>query len=229
MRTCYVIYRLASLADLHWTEQVVKGMTKTNDMFCIPYNTPCVVSGTETQRILIVTMRRLAEATMMMVLDHKGHILYANSGLAKMLGHQLKILKTKDITAIMPQPYGLMHVKWLKVTTSNSACLPLRVTPHCECNLSVIGHERLPPHAYDVLMVTMHVHCVMQDIDHMNAKATPASCRNGVSAMLQSATGGLIPVKCIIAPHTTGGHNNEVTYSVKVCCMSKCAYQHGVA
>lgn len=51
----------------------------------------------------------------MAAFDHKGHCVYANTPLASMLGYTLKVLRTKDITQLMAQPFGVMHLKYLKV------------------------------------------------------------------------------------------------------------------
>lgn len=81
-------------------------------MFCSHTHYP---AGTDAQRILVVCMKQLAETQPMGAFDHKGHCIYANSPLAAMLGYNLKVLKTKDITQLLPQPYGVMHLKHLKV------------------------------------------------------------------------------------------------------------------
>lgn len=47
--------------------------------------------------------------------DHKGRCLYANTPLAAMLGYTIKVLRSKDIAQLLPQPYGVLHLKWLKV------------------------------------------------------------------------------------------------------------------
>jgi PAS domain S-box-containing protein len=50
-------------------------------------------AGTDSQRLLVATMRRLTPAVMMMAINHKGRIIYANTQLANMLGYKLKALK----------------------------------------------------------------------------------------------------------------------------------------
>jgi hypothetical protein len=37
-------------------------------------------AGTESQRLLVVTMQRLSDPGMLMAVDHKGRLLYANAG-----------------------------------------------------------------------------------------------------------------------------------------------------
>lgn len=77
-----------------------------------------VCTGTESQRILVMSMKQLAETEPMGAFDAKGRCIYANSPLASMLGYKLKMLKTKDITQLLPQPYGVMHLKYVKVRAS---------------------------------------------------------------------------------------------------------------
>lgn len=50
-------------------------------------------TGTDTQKLLVATMRRLTPAVMMMAINHKGRIIYANTQLANLLGFKLKALK----------------------------------------------------------------------------------------------------------------------------------------
>jgi PAS domain S-box-containing protein len=65
-----------------------------------------------------MSMTRLAETPPMGAFDHKGRCLYANTPLAAMLGYTIKVLRTKDVAQLLPQPYGVLHMKWLKVRPS---------------------------------------------------------------------------------------------------------------
>lgn len=58
----------------------------------------------------------------MAAFDHKGRCLYANTPLASMLGYKLSVLRTKDISQLLPQPYGALHLKWIKVSVG---CQPI--------------------------------------------------------------------------------------------------------
>jgi PAS domain S-box-containing protein len=60
-------------------------------------------------------MRRLEDTPPMGAFDHKGRCVYANTPLAAMLGYTPKVLRGKDISQLLPQPYGVLHLKWLKV------------------------------------------------------------------------------------------------------------------
>lgn len=77
-----------------------------------------LLAGTETQRILVANMRRLADTSAMAAFDAKGRCLYANTPLASMLGFKLKDMRTKDISQLLPQPYGALHMKWIKVQSA---------------------------------------------------------------------------------------------------------------
>ena len=72
--------------------------------------------GTDTQRILVAQMHRRAETPAMAAFDPKGRCLYANTLLASMLGHKVKDLRSKDISQLLPQPYGALHMKWFRVS-----------------------------------------------------------------------------------------------------------------
>jgi PAS domain S-box-containing protein len=63
-------------------------------------------------------MRQLEETAPMGAFDQKGQLVYVNSPLAALLGYQLHMMKHKDITQLMPQPYGVFHLSYLKVITS---------------------------------------------------------------------------------------------------------------
>lgn len=60
-------------------------------------------------------MTRLADNTAMASFDSKGRCLYANTPLATLLGYKLPVLRSKDISQLLPPPYGALHMKWLKV------------------------------------------------------------------------------------------------------------------
>jgi len=78
------------------------------------------VTGTESQRILVMCMKQLGDTLPMGAFDHKGHCIYANTPLASMLGYKLKVLKSKDISQLLPQPYGVMHLKYVKVRVTGT-------------------------------------------------------------------------------------------------------------
>ena len=79
-----------------------------------------LIVGTEDQRILVLSMVRSAEVPLMAAVDHRGRLVYVNTQLANALGHKLKALKNKDITIIMPQPHGALHMKYIRVSSTFS-------------------------------------------------------------------------------------------------------------
>lgn len=80
----------------------------------MPVNIKLEMGGTETQRILVVTMKRLAATTPLLVFSSRGRVTYSNTSAANMLGYASADMKGKDISAFLPQPFGLLHHKWLK-------------------------------------------------------------------------------------------------------------------
>jgi PAS domain-containing protein len=73
------------------------------------------LGGSDSQRVVVVVMRRLEEARLMLATDHKGRLVYANTGLAAMLGYKLAALRTREFSTLLPAPYCAMHTKFIKV------------------------------------------------------------------------------------------------------------------
>jgi hypothetical protein len=77
-------------------------------------------AGTDSQRLLVATMRRLTPPVMMMAVNHKGRVIYANTQLATLLGYKLKQLRCAlcppaagwrlDNTAALPAPSSSGHL-----------------------------------------------------------------------------------------------------------------------
>jgi hypothetical protein len=90
----------------------------------------------------------------MAAVNHRGKLVYVNTQLANALGHKLKFLRHKDITTIMPQPHGALHLKYLRVSHVQSQCQNMMVA----CGASRICglHDEL-----DSLMVAEAV-CIME-------------------------------------------------------------------
>jgi hypothetical protein len=74
-----------------------------------------VLGGSDSQRLLVACMRRAEETRLMMAVDHKGRLAYANTGLATLLGFKLPALRAREFTTLLPPPYNVLHTKWLKV------------------------------------------------------------------------------------------------------------------
>jgi len=69
----------------------------------------------------VLHARVLAEATAVMVVDHKGRIIHANTKLASLLGHTVPNLTKMELKALLPQPYCQMHGAWFKVCPDGSS------------------------------------------------------------------------------------------------------------
>lgn len=75
-----------------------------------------VAAGTESQRILVLSMRRKQPGgEYLMVTDARGRISYATSHLAALVGHSPKAMKNMDVCRLIPQPMGLLHGGLFKV------------------------------------------------------------------------------------------------------------------
>ncbi|GBF92718.1 hypothetical protein Rsub_05087, partial [Raphidocelis subcapitata] len=70
--------------------------------------------GTDAERILVLNIKCLAPSGALMVVSHKGHIMYATSALASLLGFPAKQLTCMDLQALMPAPYSQLHAGFLK-------------------------------------------------------------------------------------------------------------------
>lgn len=82
--------------------------------------------------MLVAVMKKLSETVPMAAFDHKGRCVFANTPLASMLGFKLSVLRTKEISQLLPQPYGRLHMKWITVRMPGKGqagrCL---VGPYC--------------------------------------------------------------------------------------------------
>ncbi|WIA28374.1 hypothetical protein OEZ86_010920 [Tetradesmus obliquus] len=92
----------------------------------VPVSIKFEMGGTESQRVLVAVMKKLSETVPMAAFDHKGRCVFANTPLASMLGFKLSVLRTKEISQLLPQPYGRLHMKWITEAGSMSA----RQTPN---------------------------------------------------------------------------------------------------
>jgi nitrogen-specific signal transduction histidine kinase len=68
-----------------------------------------------TSHITATQARMLSEEAAVMVLDHKGHLLFATDKLAALLGHPVSALVKMELSALLPQPYCQIHGTWFKV------------------------------------------------------------------------------------------------------------------
>ena len=75
------------------------------------------ISGTQDQRLLMVSMKRLAATEALVVFDHKGVVMFANTPFASMLGYDVSSLMGRDISGFMEEPFSRLHKSWLKART----------------------------------------------------------------------------------------------------------------
>lgn len=73
--------------------------------------------GSEEQRLLVLSIHCLTDAMALMVVDHKGRIVYATTELAQMLGYPMKTLTELGLANIIPAPYAQLHPAYMKVST----------------------------------------------------------------------------------------------------------------
>lgn len=64
---------------------------------------------------MILHARVLTESEAVMVVDHKGRILFATDKLANLLGHPMAKLTKLELNNLIPQPICQMHGAWFKV------------------------------------------------------------------------------------------------------------------
>jgi PAS domain-containing protein len=99
-----------------------------------------VMGGSDSQRILLAIAQRLEETRMMLAVDHKGRLVYANTGLASLLGYKLAALKGRELTTLLPPPYSILHAKLIKARGGGGGrCLPRTAAaglwvPHLRAN-----------------------------------------------------------------------------------------------
>ncbi len=53
----------------------------------------------------------------MLVADRRGNITYTTAATAELLGTSVKQLMRSDLSKLLPQPFSLLHHKWIKVGT----------------------------------------------------------------------------------------------------------------
>lgn len=73
-------------------------------------------SGTSDQRLLLLSMTRMGETASqpMVVFDHHGMVLFANGALCTLIGTKPKDLRGRNISSLLPQPFGYLHHRWIK-------------------------------------------------------------------------------------------------------------------
>lgn len=76
-------------------------------------------AGTDTQRLLVIKIKRSdPEPLRVLVTDRRGNISYTTAATAELLGTSVKQLMRSDLSKLLPQPFSLLHHKWIKVGDS---------------------------------------------------------------------------------------------------------------
>jgi hypothetical protein len=73
------------------------------------------LGGTATERVLVLAVKCVVPPGMLMVVDHKGRITHATTGLAALLGFPLRQLVGMDVASLIPPPYSQLHAGFYKV------------------------------------------------------------------------------------------------------------------
>jgi hypothetical protein len=82
-------------------------------------------AGTVENTLLLLQIQCLSDTASILVVSHKGAILFVGNQLASMLGYSVKALLKLPLKALMPQPYSSLHDSWMKVRVGGekrSAC-----------------------------------------------------------------------------------------------------------
>ena len=183
-----------------------------------------VLGGSSSQRLLVALIQRLEEGRLMMAIDHKGRLAYANTALASLLGYKLPALRAKDIFSLMPPPFNMMHIKWLKARghamrgLTRGACGGFGTVcsvgqPACDlpsCSDVAPNRPLLSPIFW------------AQDAETMDARQSPGSCRSGSTVHLSSTNGQLVPVKASIS-HQPGSLGHPALWAVTLTRSSEAA------
>jgi PAS domain S-box-containing protein len=74
----------------------------------------CCATGSDTQRLLILNLKRVGPAPLALTIDQKGKVLYATSSFCNLLGYNRKQIMHKALTDILPQPFSQLHHHWVK-------------------------------------------------------------------------------------------------------------------
>ncbi|KAG2422329.1 hypothetical protein HXX76_016114 [Chlamydomonas incerta] len=80
----------------------------------VPVTLRVDMGGTDDQRLLVLSMTRRGETPPMIVFDHHGRALFANQALCSLLGTKPKDMRGRDMASLLPQPFGLLHHRWIK-------------------------------------------------------------------------------------------------------------------
>ncbi|PNW87648.1 hypothetical protein CHLRE_02g142166v5 [Chlamydomonas reinhardtii] len=106
---------------VHSTEEELASGSVQADMLVthkyaedVPVTVRVDMGGTDDQRLLVLSITRRGETSPMIVFDHHGRALFANQALCSLLGTKPKDMRGRDMASLLPQPFGLLHHRWIK-------------------------------------------------------------------------------------------------------------------
>ncbi|KAI8475137.1 MAG: hypothetical protein J3K34DRAFT_517581 [Monoraphidium minutum] len=81
----------------------------------VPFDITIELGGTDDQRLFVAALRRRGGGDeYLMALDKRGHVTYATSGLASLLGSTPESMVRQELGRFMAQPFSQLHAKWIK-------------------------------------------------------------------------------------------------------------------
>lgn len=160
----------------------------------------------------------VVSAGSLMVVNHRGRIVYATNALGAMLGIPAKQLTSLDLQAIVPPPYAQLHTGFLKVglgsTKQGCHSLPLyrkhsRMSPKRTLHLQSWHQARSVSHNG---LTTKQARLSRATLSSQNLSVTPpaTSCRGGAVVYLLRANGTRVPVTLRMSAHDDGEHVQHV-------------------
>lgn len=90
----------------------------------VPVELKIEMGGTEDQRLLVARLHRKSEVPAMMAFDRHLGLVFANMSMGALLGHKVAAMKGMELAKFMPQPFGYLHQRWIKVRVGCVLCSP---------------------------------------------------------------------------------------------------------
>jgi hypothetical protein len=86
----------------------------------MPLLTTSYFSGTESQRLYVLVLKRIGPPPLALTINPNGQIMYATTSLCTLLGYNSKQLLNKSFSVLLPAPWSQLHMRWLKVCVSEA-------------------------------------------------------------------------------------------------------------
>lgn len=85
--------------------------------------------GSDEVRLLLLRLRCLSDNLALLVTDPKGHIQFATSQMAALVGYSVKVMMDgMNMAGLLPPPYSQLHAAFMKVRWQDGL-----VQPHLLC------------------------------------------------------------------------------------------------